>query len=263
MDFFEEVRILFARFPILPALLILLAGLVVVRIILAVAEKALEKTRLEKAAHSLIKSVIRVTLYFLLCLIVVSRLGIDVTSIIALASVLTLAVSLAVQTALSNVIGGFTLLVTKPFASGDLVEIGGQTGSVQEIGLTYTKLATPDNKNVFLPNSSVTASQIVNYSALGVRRLDIHVSAAYSAPTESVLEALKEAAKVPTALADPAPSAAVEKYGESAIDYVLFLWTTCDDYWTTLFDANKNIKAVFDAKGISMTYPHLNVHLDR
>ena len=176
---------------------------------------------------------------------------------------LTLAVSLAVQNALANVIGGFTLLYTHPFHSGDFVEIAGQSGTVKEIGLTYTKLATPDNKSVSIPNSAVTAAQIVNYSALGTRRVDLTVSASYDSPVDTVLASLLEAARVPTALDEPAPFAAVQEYGDSAIVYALKVWSTADDYWTTLFDVNKKVKEIFDEKGVVMTYPHLNVHLDR
>ncbi len=248
---------------VLSTLLLLFVGVLAVSLITKLVTKLLEKTKLEKAAHSLIKSVVRVVLYFLLVLILASRLGIDMTSVIALASVLTLAVSLAVQNALSNMVGGFTLLVTKPFASGDVVEIAGQVGTVSEIGLNYTKLATPDNKYAYIPNSAVTAGQIVNYTVLGTRRIDITVSASYTMAVEEVLEALRQAGNVPTVQDSPAPFAAVQKYGESAIDYVLQVWSKSDDYWTTLFDVNKNIKAKFEEKNIEFTYPHINVHLDK
>ena len=246
-----------------PALIVLVLGILIIRLVMKLIGTALEKSKLEKAAHSLIKSVVRVALYLLLCLIAASALGLDVTGIVALASVLTLAVSLALQNALSNLIGGFTLLYTKPFHSGDFVEIAGQSGTVMEIGLTYTKLATADNKVVSIPNSAVVATQIVNYSISGTRRVQVTVSASYDMPVEKVLEALLEAAKVPTALDTPAPSSAVLNYGESAIEYTLFVWCNGADYWTTLFDTNRNVKAVFDQKGITMTYPHLNVHLDK
>ena len=192
-----------------------------------------------------------------------SKLGIDVTGIVALASVLTLAVSLALQNILANVIGGFTLLYTKPFSSGDFVEIAGQSGTVNEIGLTYTKLATPDNKVISIPNSAVIAAQIINYSVTGTRRVDVNVSASYGAPVEKVLEALREAGQVANTLPDQAPFAAVTNYGESSIEYTLRVWSTADNYWDVLFAVNQNVKAVFDAKGIAMTYPHLNVHLDK
>lgn len=248
---------------VLPALIIFVVGTLIIRAVMKLITKLLEKSKLEKVAHSLIKTVIRVVLYGLLLLITASKLGIDVTGIVALASVLTLAISLAVQNLLTNLISGFMLMYTKPFVSGDFVEIAGQSGSVREIGLTYTKLSTVDNKNVSIPNGAVTSAQIVNYTVLGTRRVDINVSAAYSMPMEQVLEALREAGKVPTALDTPAPFAAVTGYGESAINYMLQVWCNAGDYWTTLFDANRNVKDVFDAKGISMTYPHLNVHLDK
>lgn len=248
---------------VLPAVILLLAGLIVIRIIVKLVARALEKSNLEKAAHTLIKSVIRVGLYLLLLLTVASALGIDITGVVALASVLTLAVSLALQNALSNVVGGFTLLSNKPFVSGDFVEIAGQSGTVKEVGLTYTKLTTPDNKTISIPNSSVVAAEIVNYTTAGTRRVDIKVSASYDAPAEKVLEALKTAGKVPTSLEEKPPFAAVSSYDDSAISYLLQVWCASEDYWTTNFEVNKRVKEIFDQQGVSMTYPHLNVHIDK
>ena len=246
-----------------PALLILIIGLVVIRLVMEVVKKMLAKSKLEKAAHTLIKTAIQVVLYILLGLTTASKLGIDVTGVVALASVLTLAVSLAVQNLLANVFSGFTLLYTKPFVSGDYVEIAGQGGTVQEIGLTYTKLATADNKSVYIPNSAVTATEIVNYTVLGTRRVSVEISASYDAPTQAVLEALREAGNVPTRLEEKEPFAALSGYSDSAINYVLHVWSTAGDYWTTLFAVNEKVREVFAAKGIEMTYPHLNVHLDK
>ena len=253
----------FALGKILPALLLLLAGLVIITIVMKLVQTALEKSKLEKVAHTLIKSVVRIVLYLLLGLIIASSLGIDVSGIVALASVLTLAISLAVQNCVSNVIGGFTLLSTKPFSSGDFVEIAGQSGTVVEIGLTYTKLATADNKLVSIPNNSVVSAQIVNFTTTGKRRVTVNVSASYTCPIEDVLAALRQAGAVPTAHTDPAPFAAVESYGESAINYLVHVWCNTDDYWTTLFEVNKNVQAIFQEKGLTMTYPHLNIHVER
>ena len=261
-EFAEKIGA-YALENLMPAVIIAVAGILLVQLLMKMVKKFLEKSKLEKAAHSLIKSVLKVVCYVVLLLIIASRLGIDVTSIVALASVLTLAVSLALQNILANVIGGFTLLYTKPFSSGEFVEIAAQSGTVQEIGLTYTKLATGDNKIISIPNSAVVAAEIVNYSITGKRRVDVNVSASYDAPVEQVLEALREAGMVETALPDPAPFAAVVSYGDSAIQYTLRVWSTSDNYWTTLCAVNQNVKAVFDAKGIEMTYPHLNVHLDK
>ena len=248
---------------VLPAVIIAVIGILAIHLLMKLVAAGLEKSKLEKAAHNLISSVLRIVLYALLGLIVASSLGIDVTGIVALASVLTLAISLSVQNFLTNVIGGFTLLTTKPFASGDFVEIAGQSGTVMEIGMSYTKLCTADNKQVSIPNSAVVSAEIINFSVTGKRRVDITVSASYEASVETVLEALREAAQVSTALQDPGCFAGVKNYGESAIEYALQVWCATGDYWTTLFTVNQNIKAVFDGKGIKMTYPHLNVHLDK
>lgn len=248
---------------LLPAAILLAIGILVIRLVMQLVERLLTKSKLEAVAHGLIKTVIRVVLYGLLALITASKLGIDVTGIVALASVLTLAISLSVQNALTNLISGFTLLYTKPFVAGDYVEIAGQSGTVQSVGLTYTKLATPDNKSVSIPNGAVTSAQIVNYTVLGTRRVEVAVSASYDSAVDTVLEALREAAKVPTALDAPAPFAAVQSYGESAINYILHVWTKSEDYWTTLFEVNKRVQEAFNEKGVSMTYPHINVHMDK
>jgi len=253
----------FLTASLLPAVLLLALGLLAIRLVMGLVEKMLKKTKLEKAAFSLIKTVIRVVLYGLLALIIADKLGIDVTGVVALASVLTLAISLSVQNALTNLISGFTLLYTKPFVSGDYVEVAGQSGTVQEIGLTYTKLATPDNKVISIPNGSVTSAQIVNYTVQGTRRIDITVSASYETPVQLVLEALREAGSLPTILESEPVFAAVNSYGDSAINYVLRVWTTADRYWDNYFAITENVKKLFDEKGVTMTYPHLNIHVSK
>ena len=246
-----------------PALIIAVVGILVIRLVMNLVKVALEKSKLEKAAHSLILSLARVVLYVLLALTVADKLGVDVTGVVALASVLTLAISLSVQNALTNVIGGFTILYNKPFASGDYVEVAGQAGTVQEIGLTYTKMTTPDNKLISIPNSAVVAAQIVNYSAAQTRRVEIAVSASYDAPTQKVMDALVQAGTVDLALADPAPAAVVTAYGDSAISYSLRLWVNTPDYWDVYFQVNQRVKDIFDQQEIEMTYPHLNVHINK
>ena len=251
----------FLTATVLPAVILFVVGVLVIRLIMNLIEKTLQKTKLEKAALGLIKTTIRMVLYGLLALMVADKLGIDVTGVVALASVLTLAVSLSVQNALTNVISGFSLLYTKPFVSGDYVEIAGQSGTVQEIGLTYTKLSTPDNKMISIPNGSVTSAQIVNYTVTGTRRVDISVCASYEAPIALVLETLREAGNVPTILESEGVFAAVDSYGDSAIRYVLRVWSTTENYWDTYFTINENVKKLFDEKGVEMTYPHLNIHV--
>ena len=258
-----DIAIAYLTATVLPAVIVLVAGIFIIRIVNKIITTTLNKSKLEKAAHSLITSVFNVAMYIILGLIVSTKLGIDVTSIVALASVLTLALSLALQNMLANVIGGFTILSTNPFHSGNYVEVAGQAGTVTEINMTYTKLTTPDGKLISIPNSSVVASQIVNYSSEPVRRVEVTVSASYDSPVQEVIGALCAAGTVDKALADPSPFAAVTSYGESAINYTLRVWANNADYWTVYFAVTQNVKKIFDERGITMTYPHLNVHLDK
>lgn len=246
-----------------PAIVVFVIGFLVIMILMKLLNKVLNRSKLEKPAATLILSVIRVGLFLLLFLISASSLGIDVSGIIALASVLTLAISLALQDALANVIGGFTLLSTKPFRVGDYVEISGEGGTVLAIGLTYTQLLTPDRKTISIPNRNVIAASVVNYTLEGTRRVDISIQAAYSNDPEQVIAALLQAADTPTAMQEPAPYAALSSYGESTMGYILQIWCKSEDYWTTLHTVNRNIRKVFEQSGIQMTYPHLNVHLDK
>ena len=234
------------------ALLIVILGVLAIRVVLTVLRKTLERSKLEKAAHSLILSLVRAGLYLVVFLSAASALGIDVTGIVALASVLTLALSLSLQNMASNVVGGFTILYNHSFHSGDFVEVAGQAGTVKEINMTYTVLITADNKMISIPNSSVVASQIVNYSAQETRRVEIAVSAGYDAPVQKVLDALVQAGTRENVLEDPAPQAVVTAYGDSAISYSLRLWVKTEDYWDVYFDVTQKVKESGTvAKGIA------------
>ncbi len=252
---------LFQRFC--AALILLVIGILATRLICHIVRKTLERSRMEKAAHSLITSLTRAVLYTLLGLITASTLGIDVTSIVALASVLTLALSLALQNMVSNIIGGFTILYTHPFRSGDYVEIAGQGGTVREISMTYTKLATPDNKIIAIPNSSVVAAQIVNYTAEAARRIEVNVTASYDVPVQKVIDTLALAGTMDKVLLEPAPMAVVLGYNERGVQYSLRVWARSADYWDVTFALNQRVKLVFDDQQIPMSYPHVSIRLDR
>ena len=248
---------------VLSAAMVLVLGLLELRIEMKLLTKTLEKSKLEKAAHTLIISLSRVVLYVLLCLAAASALGIDVTGIVARASVLTLAVSLALQNALTNVIGGFTLLSTPPFQSGDYVEIAGQAGTVQEISMTYTKLATPDNKIISIPNASVVAGDIINYTVSGTRRVEVKVQAVYAEPSQKVMDALLQAGTVDKVMLDPAPAAVIVSYGENGSNYSLRVWTKTDDYWDVYYLINQNVREIFQAQGIKMPYPQMHIYMEQ
>lgn len=243
--------------------IIAVVGTLLIRVINVALKKVLEKSKLEKAAHGLIRTLVKTVLMVLLGLILASALGIDVTGIVALASVATLALSLSLQNMLTNIIGGFTLLYTDPFNAGDFIEVDGQSGTVKDVGMAYTCLVTPDNKTVYIPNSTMLTADIVNYSVKGNRRMDINVSASYNADPEVVIAALLEATQGENYLQDNPPAAKLTEYGDHAISYTLRVWAKNEDYWTIHQNVLRKIHVVFKAKGIEMTYPHLNVHLDK
>ena len=167
------------------------------------------------------------------------------------------------QTLLTNFVGGLTILSTQPFHSGDYVDIGGQSGTVQEISMTYTRLITPDNKAVSIPNSTVSGAQIVNYSSTGTRRVDVNIGASYDADAQAVIQALLRVGAVEKVLPDPAPFAGLTDYGDSTINYCLRVWVKTEDYWDVYFLLNRRIQQIFAEENIEISYPHLNVHLDR
>ena len=248
---------------VLPVIILLAVGVLVIKALLKIIDKTLEKAKLEKAAVTLLKSLAKAVLYLLLAMMVADRLGIDVTGVVALASVASLALSLSLQDMLSNLIGGFVLLSKKPFNSGDYVDVAGQSGVIQSIDMSYTTLTTPDNKVISIPNSAVVASQIVNYSTSETRRVDVKVTASYDAPVATVKAALLKAADVEGVLTDPAPFVGLTNYGDSAIEYVVRVWCPNAQYWNVTFAINEKISEEFAAAGVEMTYPHLNVHLDK
>ena len=248
---------------LLPMVILAALGILAIQIAMKVVRKLLEKSKLEKAAHTLILTACRVALYILLALAVASGLGIDVTGVVALASVLTLAISLSVQNLLTNVFGGFTLLYTKPFVSEDFVEIAGQSGTVKEIGLTYTKLATADNRIISIPNSAVAAAEIVNYTVTGSRRLYINLAVSYGNDAEVVLQILQKAIQKDGVFQDPAPVIAIKEYNEQSVTYGAMVWCTTSDYWDLKFAINRELSDLCREAGITFYAPSMKVQLEK
>lgn len=259
-DILWQHLLAFAQKVLIPGVVTAVIGILAVKLLIRLTDKLLEKKQ-SNMASALIRTAVRAGLYILLFLTVLTNMGLDVSGVVALASVLTLAVSLSLQNVLTNVFSGMTLLYTKPFIPGHFVTVDGKSGTVREVGLIYTKLTTPDNKIVSIPNSNVVSAEIVNFTETGMRRMEISVSASYDAPTETVLKALEQAAQVEGVLDTPAPKAHIENYGDNAIEYTLFAWAASDAFLDTQYAVRKNIKCVFDRQGVEMTYPHLNVHI--
>lgn len=247
---------------ILGPVAVFLVGLLVIKLLLRLLDQALRKSKLEPAAYGMLRSLTKFLLLFLLLLIVAGQLGIDVTSLIAVLSVVSLAVSLAVQGALTNVVGGMTLLATHPFKAGDFVDIGSQSGVVQEVGVTYTKLQTPDGKLVCIPNGAAANSEITNYTALGLRRVNLTASASYDFDTQTVKQALQRAMAGPGVLTDPEPFVGIERYEAASIVYSVMVWCRAEDYWTVYYSVNEAIRRELEQAGIQMAHPKMNVHLE-
>lgn len=246
-------------------LLLALIGVVVIRVILKVLDGMLARSKSLKSLSRYIHSVAKIAMTFILVLMVAEDVGIHTTSLVAMLSVAGLAVSLALQNTLSNVAGGIMLLVTTPFQVGDYVEADGISGTVHAIDLSYTAIITIDGKEIFVPNSQLAGTKIVNYTVLGRRRVDLNFTASYDAPTATVKQAIGEVLEgIPQIIADPAPEIHLSDYQASSIQYVVRAWTTAADYWTVYYAIQEGVREAFDRHGVEMTYDHLNVHiLDR
>lgn len=236
--------------------------LAVIRLLNGLFEKFLSKSKIDKSLHGFLRATVKILMYLIAVMILAGSLSIDVTSLIALLSVAGLALSLAIQGALSNLAGGIVILTTKPLHVGDYVTIGSEEGTVEEIGMTYTKLMTWDRRMIFIPNSTVTSSNVVNYTVGGKRRVDLTVTASYDADIETVKTALRAAAaSVPQLLPDEPIFARVTGYKDSSIEYALRGWCQNENYWDAYFNLLEAVKVSFDQAGVQMSYPHLNVHM--
>lgn len=235
---------------------------VLIKLILKAADKLFSHSKLDHTIFGFLRTTAKAVLIFIAVMLVAGTLGIDTSSLLAILSVAGLAVSLSMQTALSNVAGALMILTAKPFRSGDYVQIGDKAGTVLTIGAVYTSLRTYDNQIIYLPNSQITAGSIVNMTSEDVRRIDVNVSASYDDAADKVRAALCAAAAAhEKTLRDRPVEAHVFSYGDSSIQYVLRFWARTEDYWTCYNDVLDGMQEVFSAAGITMCYPHINVHM--
>lgn len=248
---------------ILSAVVVFVVCYLILRVLMRLFTRILSRVNMDETLRKILLAAIKLILYFLLAMVVIDTLGVSVTSLLAAFSVVGLAASLAVQDSLSNLASGIMLLVTKPFKIGDYVEIDEVSGTVKMISLIHTRITTIDNKMIYVPNSKIIATKIVNYTQQEKRRVDLEISASYDAPIETVRQSLLEAVSAVGLFSDtPAPPfAAVLSFGESSIRYVVRAWVKTEQYWDAYFALLEQIKAAFDKNGVEMTYNHLNVHM--
>ena len=266
----ESVGDIFSKFAALDLMgvvkivVLAIVLVIVIRLLNSFARKFVAKSKIDKSLHGFLLATVKIILYFLGIMVLAGSLNIDVTSLIAIFSVAGLALSLALQGVLGNVASGVVILTTKPMHVGDYVAIGGNEGTVESIGMTYTTLSTVDNRLVYIPNSTVTGSTVMNYTVSGKRRVDLNFTASYDCKLEDVKAALVTAANsVETILKDEEIFARVTAYNDSNITYQVRGWCKTDDYWTAYFDLMEAVKAAYDQSGVTMTFPHINVHLDK
>lgn len=260
VGFFQKIFGGFSWTKLISAAILLVVCGVLIKLILKATDRMLGRSRLDKAVHPFIRTIVKLVLLFTAIMLIAGTLGVDTSSLLALLSVAGLAVSLALQNVLSNMASAVILLTTKPFQIGHFIEMGSVSGTVVKIDAICTDILTLNNQLVHVPNSEITGSTVTNYTASDKRRLEYRITASYDAPVEDVKAALLRAAEHPLRMQEMQPIARVNGYGESAIEYVLFLWIRPKDYMDVYYDVLENVKREFDAAGIEMTYPHINVH---
>ena len=247
---------------LLSAAIALVVCILAIMIIMRIMRKMFARSKMEPSLANFILKVIKIALEFAAIMIVAGSLGFDVTALLAVFSLLGLAISLSVQNLLGNLVSGVVLLMNKPIRDGDYIQAGGAEGVVKNIGLFYTELTTLDNKTVNVPNSELSAGQIVNFTREPNRRVDLVVGASYDCDTEDVKKALYEAiARTDKVLADPAPQVLVEEFGASVIKYTVRAWCKHEDYWDVHDGINDNVLGAFRDAGVKMSYEHVNVHM--
>lgn len=244
-------------------ILVLVVCLALSRVLMRFVNRLLSSTKhIEKSLHSVLRTMLRIVLYFLSIVLAAGTMGIPVTSFVALFSVVGLAVSLAVQGVLSNLAGGVIILVSKPFVLGDYIETDAVSGTVKEIGFLHTRMISPEGKMIFVPNNLLYNSKLINYTSSGTRRIDLMVNISYDCPPEKVREAaLKAIDAIEKKLLMPAPQVLLESYGDSAVQYTIRVWTDAANYMDVRYALNEALYGAFRENHVKISYPHLNVHM--
>ncbi len=247
---------------ILSALIILVVGYIVIKLLLKLMRTAFSHSKLDETGWNFLISLTKAVLYVILTVMVLSQLKVPMSSIIAALGTAGLAIGLALRDSLSNVAGGFIVMFSRPFRVGDYVEIADKEGFVSQISIIYTKLLTLDNKAVIIPNSTVVSATVTNYTQEDMRRLELRVNISYDSDfSKAKLLVYGVCKQNPLALDKPAePYIRMSGHNEGAVELLLRVWVRTEDYWELRFGLYEEIKEVFDANGIIIPYPQLEVH---
>ena len=247
---------------ILLAIVVFLVGRWIVRRLNKLLAKILEKRHVEASLSTFVKSLVNITLTLLLIIVVIGVLGIETSSFIALFASAGVAIGMALSGTLQNFAGGVMILLFKPFKVGDTIEAQGQTGTVREIKIFNTILATPDNKIIIIPNGGLSTGLMKNYSREATRRVDWEFGIAYGddyTKAKAVIARLLDADG--RVLKDPAYFIALTSLGESSVNIVVRAWVNAGDYWGVYFDMNEKVYKTFAEENLNIPFPQLDVHL--
>jgi small conductance mechanosensitive channel len=244
------------------ALIVLVIGLIVIKWLVGMLRKLMNKRDYDASLQGFLLSVVSVALKIMLYIAVIQMLGVQTTSFIALLGAAGLAVGMALSGTLQNFAGGVMLLVFKPFKTGDWIDAQGYSGSVHEIQIFNTILKTPDNKTVIIPNGGLSTGPMVNYSTEATRRVDWTFGIGYgddADKAQTVIKGLLEADE--RVLKDPAPFVEVSALADSSVNFAVRAWVNAADYWGLYFDMNKRIYQTFAKEGLNIPFPQMDVHV--
>lgn len=219
--------------------------------------------KLDPTARTFFRSFITIALKIVLVIVAALIIGVPMASMVAVIGSAGLAIGLALQGSLSNIAGGFIILVFKPFKVGDFITTADAMGTVESINIFYTKVLTNDNKVIQIPNSVISNQTLTDYSTKDLRRVDLNINTSYDNDVEKVKSVLLSVAeKTDKAVLDPAPQARLSEHGASSLNFAFRVWCKNEDYWDVYFDLLEGVKKAFDENGIQIPYQQIDVHVN-
>lgn len=244
------------------SLLILAAGYVVMRILLRIAKKALDRSQLDEALHVFILNTAKVILWVVLIITVLGTLGIPTSTFIAILGAAGAAVALALKDSLGNFSGGILILMTKPYSKGDYIEDLETGGKVEKIDLLYTTLKTYDNRVIIVPNGKLANATVINYTKEPTRRVDCKFGISYNDDMQKAMEILRIVAESdPRIFREPEPVIGVAGQEDSCVSLDLRVWCNTEDYWDIKYYLEEQVKLAFDEAGVTIPFPQMDVHV--
>ncbi|TKG91060.1 mechanosensitive ion channel [Puteibacter caeruleilacunae] len=247
---------------LLYAIIVLLVGLWVIKLITKRTGKMMEKSNMDESLRPFLNSLLSITLKTLLVITVLHMVGVAMASFIAILAAAGLAIGMALSGTLQNFAGGVMILIFKPFKVGEVIEAQGYLGVVTEIQIFVTIMNTPDNKMVIIPNGGLSTGSLINYSRLENRRVDFVFGIGYSDDIDKAKDILlKVAADGKSVLPEPAPFVEVSELADSSVNFTVRVWVKSENYWDAYFDLPEKVKKAFDAEGISIPFPQQDVHM--